>query len=256
MNLRRTLPLVGCLLALAPCASRAAVNITLNSTAAFANDQSGGTVLTPFNGTTIPTTTPFDAIDGDSFSKNVADWSILGGQTILSFDLNHMRNGSKNTGGGFQARTFVSTIRFGVSEDTTYDLSGFYNVTDVGASDSGAVYYSASLEDDTNDVFLYSGVYESRSTHDEQFALGGAQGDIGHGETGSLTGDLVSGNTYVLRFDSYISAIPDADSGASATGNVTLKIGSAVPEPAALAVWSLLGVIVACSGWFRFRVAA
>ena len=206
-----------------------AAGITINTTAAVANasDLIGVAANEVFTGTAIPTSTTLDAVDGNAHSKNVIDWLVNGGQTVLSFNMDHKRNGSTSS----HAITYVSPLTFTANSNATYELSGYFNVTDVGAS--GSVFHHVQLSDVTAGVALFSNQQVSINTINEQFVVGGSGGDDFNFGVGSLTGPLTAGHVYNLYLHNEINAIPFDDSGASAVGNLTLKIVT-VPEPSSV----------------------
>ena len=225
------------------------VTITSNYVGTCASDGPGG--CSAFIGTTIPASQSISAIYGTSTSNTDINYSILGDQTILSHDFQHSRAG----GAYHYAQTYANAIVFTVDIDTIYTLSGYYTVDDV--SGAGTSYLNGYLYDQTSNSILLSSTQSSQNTADESFILGLTEGDASNNLEGSLTGDLLAGHSYVWRFNAYTQAYPDADGGASAVGNVTLKIGGseAVPLPAAFPLLASglggLGLL----GWRRKRKA-
>jgi hypothetical protein len=212
--------------------AEATISIVRTSLFAFA-DQSGVGDRKEFTAISIPTVPdPFqlEAVHGDVYAKSTIDWSVVGGQTVLSFDTHQGRTGLP----GSMSMIYQSQLEFLANETAGYDLSGFFQVADVGATQAGLVQYAALLYDTDTGVYLFSGEQRSNQTHDERFVLGELGGDESNGLFlgSSLSGELVEGHTYLFEFLSVIAA-SDPDSGASATGNVTLKIGN-VPEPSTL----------------------
>jgi hypothetical protein len=149
--------------------------------------------------------------------------------------MDHHRNDTP----GSHAQFDQYPIRFTADSSDPYELSGYYNVTDVGTSAGNVVLY-AELVDVTEFDYLFSNNQWSDSTHNEQLTLGVNGGDSFNVLLGSLTGNLIAGHQYQFYTSSYIEAGSDTEKGASALGNITLKIGSAtaaVPEPFSLLVW-------------------
>lgn len=191
---------------------------------------------------TVPDPALFDVVDGDTYAKNVIDWSIVGGQTIFSFDTNYYRNGNR-----LAIASMTAGLEFVANETAPYELSGYLNVSDVDPSKSGIVEFGARLFDETSGSLLFSNQLKSRDSHDEEFVLGGSGGDRVNGVEGSMMGTLFAGHRYSMNFIANIQTdsidFPgDADAGASAIGNLTLKIGT-VPEPSAVALCSLFAVL-------------
>jgi hypothetical protein len=207
-------------------------------------------ISTPKIETYFPTSVPtvrdpaiFDVVDGDSYAKNVIDWSIVGGQTIFSFDTNLYRNGNRLA----IASMTTGGLEFVANETAPYELSGYLNVSDVDPSKSGIVEFAARLFDETSPNVLFSNQQKSRDSHAEQFVLGGNGGDRVNVVEGSLKGTLIAGHRYSMNFIANIQTDSidypgDADAGASAIGNFTLKIGT-VPEPSAVALCSIFAVL-------------
>jgi hypothetical protein len=236
--------LISMFAALLPGVANASITITSNAMTAYAYDGTSGGNGANFNGTSIPSSTSLNASDGPSSSQNYIDWTTNGSQTILSWDMEHKRIGQLNS----TAETYEGGLYFSSDADTTYDLSGYYVVTDAATSSSGWVGQIVQLYDFTANIYLFANHQDSRSTHDESFTLGGLSGDYSNSLAGSLTGNLLAGHNYQLYFDIRTLAIPDGDAGASALGNLTLKIGeapAAVPEPLSAIVWGCLVALCA-----------
>jgi hypothetical protein len=238
MKLLRT-ALTGLSAALLSTAAQASIAITSNFTGAYASAGIGGS-STSFNGTVIPTFTTLDAIDGTAHSNHIIDWSTSGGQTVLSLDIDHHRNGTQYS----YAQTQTVLI-FTANSSISYELSGRYYVTDVGSNESGSVRLEAGIYDITANAYSSYSFQTSQVTNDEQFYLGATGGDSNNSLLGSLTGNLIGGHTYQLFSNTLIYAFPNGDSGASAVGNITLTIGanSSAPEPLSLLVWGGLAVL-------------
>lgn len=186
-------------------------------------------VETVFTGTTIPTHTTVDKTDGAATSNNNVDWYVSGDQTILSLDMNHSRPGT----GSSLAQTLLF-LNFTAIDNGTYELSGYYDVTDVG--DPGRTTLYGQFYDITASESLFWNESES--------LLSNASHELGVSGFmfGSLTGNVIAGHEYQFYGFATIHAYPDDNSGASAVGNITLKIGTAdangaLPEPFSLMVW-------------------
>lgn len=216
--------------------------ITLNDVHAVVRDN-GVTVNEHYTDTTIPANFLLEAATGDYYSNVLIDYSKSGGQTVLSYDTDQNRSGTQYD----YASAIDKRLKFTVDTDTTYALSGWYDVTD-NASErdpsrkrSGEVRLLAQLYDlDTSDV-LFESYQRSNSTIDESFALGGTGGDLTNTLKGSSTGILLAGHEYQITWDQRTYALHGSDYGASALGHFEVVIGT-VPEPTTLAVWSLLGL--------------
>ena len=119
----------------------------------------------------------------------------------------------------------------------TYAASGTYAVTDTTAP--GYVVINASLYDRTDGQFRFDDAQTNYVTPNTQFTLGGATGDGGNRVIGSLTGPLVAGHTYELKYGFFTQAYPEADGGATAVGQLTLNL---TPEPGTAAGIAVLAL--------------
>jgi hypothetical protein len=216
----------------------AQASITINETSLDAQaTEPNGQVEQYFYGTSIPTSTTVSAVVGSAHNNTTINWSFSGGQTILSFDMDH-----KRPAGGSAAQTYMgigaAVMSFTANADAAYTVSGFYNATDVGKI--GFVYEGIWLHDITANIPLFDNSQESRNTANEQFVVGETGGDTSNSLSGSSTGILIAGHEYSLNFEYFIFPHLFGDSGASALGNATLTINDiAAPEPSTL---SLLGI--------------
>ena len=243
MAFSRILPIILVFIFVCCAIAQATITVEYNQNIAWADDTLGANKTSSDSSRAIPTDPDplhVDAIDGEAYSKNVFDWSIVGGQTVLSFDSNLKRVGNR----GAMASLAMGDLAFIANETTSYELSGYLNVTDIDEGKSGIVNLYARLDDVDLGRELFRGEQSSMETHDAQLSLGGSGGDQVSVNDGSLTGTLIAGRRYSLEFAAIIRTDSefypgDADSGATAVGNFTLKIGT-VPEPNSAALCSLL----------------
>jgi hypothetical protein len=174
-----------------------------------------------------------------TFSRN---WIDTGTGALLDFDFDHTRSGAFFAFAGWNA----SDIYFTANQNTTYSFSGLYTMTGPGNGMGGRVVFAEVGALPSAALFIdYS---ESDHTANESFLMGASgDGDVRSTNQGSPTGNLVAGHQYALSMEYYIKNVTQPDSGATATGCVTLSIGGAtgggacgstVPEPS---TWLLLG---------------
>jgi hypothetical protein len=216
----------------------AATTMYSSNVYAEAYDAISSGVSNSYTGSAIPTHTTLDRVNGEAYSKNAIDWYVSAGQTILSLGTNHQRTGTQ-----FSYASSYAILSFTSDSNEPYELTGSYNVADVGAN--GEVNVNVKLIDLTLNTNLFFNVQYSKSTQNEQFVLGNSGGDFSNTLVGGLTGNLIAGHNYQLNAYGQIQAYAGTDSGASAFGNFTLKIGTvAVPEPASLPT---LGVALAAT---------
>ena len=180
---------------------------------------------------------------------------------LFDFDFRQTRNGLP---GGYSYSFSDLTFVVG-AQDATYEISGLYTATHGGAP--GRVSSGASLLDRTDYRSLFRDHSLSENTENESFTLGVAgDGDLYNSTSvASLRGTLLAGHTYYLSFQVLIGA-PDADSGATANGCVTLSIGGAtgaepcgipvvpkVPEPSSASLLALAGAALTARRWRHQR---
>ena len=206
-----------------------AVLIGLNNTQARL--QVGGDDT--YAGTTIPASQTLNISNPSegTFSEIVLDYSELGDVTTFSNDISQRRNGGVND----FTQALNSGLFFAPEANATYELSGFFGVSDLGISESGTVVLEATLTDTTSGMVLFSSIQQSTSTHDQSFSLGGSAGDTSNLFIGSLTGTLDPTHVYRWDWSALSQAAPDMDGGAEAEGFMNLVIdesavSSGVPD--------------------------
>ena len=184
------------------------------------------------------------ASNGGSNTNASIEWVDSSAGAFFFFDWNHSRTGSSSS----LSQTYNTGLNFTVAEDTTYSLAGLYDVD--GSGSAGRVLSDIVFTDVTNNTELFKDLSWSESTLNESFTLGDAgDGDLFNTTNGSLTGNLLAGNSYRFYFNNYTGAYPDADGGATGSGCLSLSIGGvgganscgaeSVPEPAPLMLMSL-----------------
>lgn len=209
------LPVAVCMIS-----SASAITITSNNVVANLSFHS----IAPYTGTSIPGSVLLDNTFGGGYSRTQIDYLGSGNQATLSNTFTQSRLGNQ----GLFAEAYQS-LYFTADANTTYSLSGSYQATDL--TTAGGLYYWTYLYDFSGGGYLAYSSQQSESTLNESFVLGGAGGDSDNYFAGSLSGNLIAGHSYQWYYDVYTHAYPDSDGGASATGNITLKIGGGAPAP-------------------------
>lgn len=194
----------------------------------------GNSVTNHFNGVTIPTNATLDAEAQNTlfglpmaYSHNTINWFTNGGQTILSFDVEHRLVGT--------VETAINELRFTANADAPFTISGFYN-----GGGSGGVFQTHQvnfIEDGTGTLFRQ----QTRNAGGGNFTFGTPGGNLIDSLVGTPAGNLIAGRSYTLFYSSFLEANGDPGT-ISALGNLTLTIGTlgqpgVVPEPLSLLVW-------------------
>jgi hypothetical protein len=197
------------------------ITVTASNTKVYAD--SGGD---SFSGTTIPTHVLLNAVDGDAYNKTTIDWYENPGQTILSHDFDQRRTGAYQS----NCETDISPIELTATSNEPYKISGYYNVTDFGAT--GSSYFYVQLIDDTTNRSLYYFVttYGSGTAHNAHFNLPAT----------APSASLIAGHEYELHIATFLfNSNSSGNSGASAAvGHVAMVIGAAIPEPATIVLFT------------------
>ncbi len=232
-----------------PSVVAAPVTVNYNNLHVYAFDDTDETLSNyhvTYAGTGIPATQTLNAVSGASSNTTEINYAGDADSAIFSTNILHNIN---NTGGldvdecCDHAKTNLIQMEFTVNTNSSYSISGFYDITGLAESK-----FLVGLADITDSILLFRENSVSRNTVDESHNLGDVtDGDFANELDGLLTGNLIAGHDYVLSFDSFINAhdgLNEYESIASASGNVTLSI-TAVPLPAA--VWlfgsGLIGLI-------------
>jgi hypothetical protein len=225
------------------------INVTANDTRteALDNDLSPGPISDSdtWVETTVPSSANLSASIGNTTSTAQVGMVGSTGGFAYSVDMAHAidNRGSTLDFSADIAETIALSFSFTALQDAIYDLSGFYSAS---GTDGYSVYSEVVLRDLTAPAALFWDL--NRSTfapgtvlQPELFNLGVAgDGNIQNLTSGSLSGSLIAGHDYGFYYVAYINAAYyyDFPSGstvtngfATATGQYTLAISTAVPEP-------------------------
>jgi hypothetical protein len=184
----------------------------------------------------LPSPFQIDASQGGSSTDGLIELVSAGSQTTLSYGSELVRNGEPAA-----MSRLVLEVFFKVDVESTYSLAGLLNAINVGADDSGEVLLNVRLSEQSDET-VFDHFLISQNTPNEQFVLGSPGGDSLDSSYGSLTGTLYPIDTYKFFVETSITASPQMDLGASALGNVTLTITTAIPEPASVVLFGLVGL--------------
>jgi hypothetical protein len=87
---------------------------------------------------------------------------------------------------------------------------------------------------------VYQSLQRSTGTANESFVIGGTGGDERNELRGSNPGALIPGHNYLMQLGFDIKAIPDADDGATAHGEVLFQVGGPSGQVPLSSAWSLV----------------
>lgn len=238
--------IMGALLGLAAAspAVSAPVTVTTSTLNTYAQEFTGG-FDQDGNSSTAYGARSLTASTGTTTATTLADWQDTGSGALFNFSVDHRRSGSQYT---YAQSTVTLVLTVGLN-DTAYSLAGLYAAT----GPANATYLDVYLQDVTTGSLLFRDFSYSEHIANESFDLGVTNdADAFDYTAGNLTGTLLSGHSYRFNMISYIQAYPIADAGATATGCVSLAIGTEaadatcgagtqadVPEPGSLALAGL-----------------
>ena len=228
------------------CASSAtAITITANNAQAVVP----GGLLRRFSGTSIPANHLLRSEIGANYSENQIDYFGSGSQVTLSNKISQKRSGRWSFAWTENSLSFTATA------DTTYDLSGEYHNLDGSAANVSRVHFHVYLFDITGGGYLFRNYQQSEATHDQSFVLGNTDADARNLLVGSRLGSLTSGRQYRLYFEAFTQSKDEIDSGAAASGHVTLKIGGGASTPDSGATLLLVILAFVSLGAMRARLS-
>lgn len=212
-------------------ASAALVTITSNQTQVIARADATVSPASIHTGTTVPDAVTITATAQVTTISNQIVYGEAGGQTQLANALASWR-----AGGAAGGATGAAAIHFTVSEDSRYDLAGWFGVEAAGAA--GLAYLSVQLWDLTTVAQeLFRNDQRSEDTVSELFTVGETGGDDVNILRGTRSGQLLAGHSYWFHFNTWnLTADLQADDGAGARGWIALTVDAphGVPEPATL----------------------
>jgi len=174
------------------------------------------------NGLPFPTSQLINGFNGEFFSKTQIEFSGSTNQVTLLSTIDQKRRGSVND----RAISGMS-VSFLAETNSTFSISGAYDVTDISAY--GYVSFYQSLYDLTAGAYISETFNFSERTSNESFLLGGSGGDTINVNLGALTGTLLQGHAYTWFYGVYTQAKFD-HGGAAATGFLRLDINGVAPN--------------------------
>ncbi|MCD4720192.1 MAG: hypothetical protein K8S13_10095 [Desulfobacula sp.] len=162
-----------------------------------------------------PPSVPFagEHVNAEGGETSYASYNFNQSRFIIDFDQ------AGTTTSDYYGTELMGWIRFGVDEETPYNIDGFFNTY-------GNRYkvFSVSLYNE-NGSSLFGNDQRSYKTTTQEFELGKIEGDLSNTLTGDQSGFLQPNNNYVLSYwvflyNEHDSQPPD---GATGTGNITLN---------------------------------
>lgn len=232
----------------------AAITITSNSVEAVVSS-GGSTDTKTFAGTSYPVSHLLNAtIPPGSYSRVQIDYTGIGNEATFSNTLEQQRTGNMYD----YSQGKEGSMKFTADATVSYEFSGLYRVTDVDVDKPGNVVLYSYLYDLTKREYSYRSDQRSSATANESFVMGGTGGDASNIFAGSLSGTLEAGHQYTWYWYIFTQASADTDSGASAVGNITMKIGGGAPStgvPDSGTTVALLGLALGGLALVRRRIA-
>lgn len=195
----------------------------------------------------------------DGPSSDTDDQMNTGGTTAIATLPGYSSTTTSLFNPGLMAGSFVQTrggdyISYSAGEVTvqfTTDTNASYTASGIYSNSGGLTKLGGSLID--VDTLTY--VFQSEQSNIGGLTfltLGGTAGNDYNILSGSLTGTLLAGHTYIWNGFAYTQAYPTDDGGAAASGDVSLTIG-AVPEFSSAIVWSMLALSIGGARWWHKR---
>jgi hypothetical protein len=177
-------------------------------------------------------------------------------QSVFGYELHQILKPSVLSGSAYALSFGQTHFRIDGATNMTYAVAGSY--TRYG---SQYAYLFANLYEygHSNSPLLYD-LHSNTTTPDVTMTLGSSAGSQYYQISGSLigTGLLQAGHDYVFFYQTEIDANPASDDYIIANGgiSITFSPSNAIPEPATIVVWSLLGTLAITVGRrLRKRVA-
>lgn len=181
----------------------------------------------------------------------VASASLPGYSSTTSGTYYTIADSAAISGNFIQSRQGVlaSRVEGALIVDFVTDTAAPYSASGAFSGTGGETQLESYLWDNTTNSYLYDAVQVSIGAPGA-FILGGANGNALNYFTGSLTGTLTPGHSYLWVGTGLSDARFGADLGAEASGTVSLTIGT-IPEASSAMVWSLLGITVGGACWSK-----
>ncbi|WP_340118715.1 PEP-CTERM sorting domain-containing protein [Pelagibius sp. 7325] len=182
---------------------------------------------------TMPAQTTLTGSVDDASAELQVSFQQSGPVASLSYAFDHRYAGDN---AAFLYGGTDSTL-FSVDVDSTYSISGQYQVTGVGEPEWVA--FTVGLFDYTTDVSLVYSDHYTENALNQSFTFGVLGDGTDESFEGSLSGILLAGHVYQI----YLAAMTatGATTGTTATANTLFTITdisvTAVPEPASLALF-------------------
>jgi hypothetical protein len=207
-----------------------------------AQTETTSTTLVPLNSQAV-----FTASLGDSLAITTNDWAFSSTSQLFKFDFEQTRaSDTRSYANGYQ------TVYFTANQNVAYQIDGMYGMTG-----DLTIAMRVVLEDITGSIDLFDNRQTSKSTLNENFSVGGTDGDFFNDLVGNLSGTLLASHSYrfvALGFIDTESLASQLSELTTASGSISLLLGDplAVPVPATL---TLFGIGLAGLGWSRRKKA-
>ncbi len=193
----------------------------------------------------ITSLTVNNATDAITAGANSASTTYNLSSTAFDIGFAQSRGGARWS----YAQSYGELYFMATNDLTSYTLSGSYTFT----SPYGGLFSHLYDLDAATFLFDEHSTFNDSGLPGGTFTVGGTEGQYNRTTSGALSGALIAGHHYQWFYQAKIQANPNADDGASASGNLRLEFGDlaaapgdpAPPPPTAVSGLLLLGALSA-----------
>lgn len=179
--------------------------------------------------TSFPTFTTVTVTDSDSSASTTMNWQTSSNETTFSYDFQHVRQGTAKS-----LSQSIIQLFFTPTRAARFEISGYYNATDMDAIGISRAYEHTLIRHSNGGPILMRSFQNIETSQDQALVID------------SLVGKLQANVPYLFFNTSFIGDSLNSDDGASAVGNVTLRLIE-IPEPATCTLFlASLSVAFAC----------
>jgi hypothetical protein len=164
-----------------------------------------------------------NATDAIAAGANAAGTTYNLSPTAFDVSFIQSRGGARSS----YAQSYGELYFIATDDHTSYALSGSYTFT----SPYGGLFSRLYDADTATYLFDQHSTFNDSGLPGTTFTVGGTEGQYNLTTSGALNGTLIAGHHYQWFYQAKIQADPNADDGASATGNLRLDFGDLALAP-------------------------